>query len=128
MPIEIGYTGNLIIPSSGMVQSIPNPKVIVVPETGIVAIDTGQMIYLPHRAICSLVPNTKLFRTRGLIVIPDLYTGPSREEVGTEIEHRIIVTGFNPHEYDINLVRGDPLCYLVFGQTRPVKLTRRGKS
>ncbi len=127
MPIEIGYTGDLITPSSGSIQPIPNLKVLVIPETGIVAIDTGQTIYLPHRAICTLVPNANLFRTRGLIVMADLYTGPGREEVGTETEHRIIVTGFNPHEYDINLVRGDPLCYLVFGQTRPVRLTRRGK-
>jgi len=128
MPIEIGYTGNLITPSAGMVQPILNQKVLVVPETGIVAIDTEQTIYLPHRAICTLVPNAKLFRTRGLIVHPDLYTGPGRGEIGTEAEHPIIVTGFNPHEYDINLVKGDLLCYLVLGQTRPVRLTRRGKS
>jgi len=126
MPIEIGYTGDLITPSSGMVQPIPNRKVRVIPPVSPFKIDTGQTIYLPYRSICTLHPSPDIFFARGLMVMGNVYQGPARGEE-EEKKHRIMVVGFNPFELQVNIVPGDLLCYLVFGQTVPMRLTRRGK-
>jgi len=127
MPLEIGYHGDGIIPASGMVQTILNPRVSVIPPVSIIRIDTGQTIYMPHKSVCVFHPDSKILSSRGLIVIGNVYSG-SRSgflEENAETEHRIIVSGFNPHEFDINLVPGDVLGYLTFGRMIAMKLTKR---
>jgi len=125
MPIEIKYRGDQIHPNAGMIQLITNPKVCVIPSCSVARIDTGQTIYLPYRATCTLQPNPAVLTSRGLIVIGNLYIGPSRANSEDEVEHQIVIVGFNLYEMQINVMPGDPLGWLVFGQTVPVRLAKR---
>lgn len=125
MPLTIGYSGDSITPTDGRIIPILNPSVLVIPPQSLTRIDTGQAIYLPYRSICVIHACTKILYSRGLIIFGDLLQGPDSADADKEREHKIIVTGFNPHEYDVNLVPGDVLCHLVFSFTSPVRMIRR---